>query len=289
MRPMRAAYIDSEKDLDNLPYPVYVSDKLDGRRILIVYGNPVTRNLKPIPNVHIRATLRGIFKGHDKYIFDGEITIPNRSLYEIGSAVSSHGGTPEFQYSIFDMVGASFNEPFKGRLDHLKLIYPVSPHVLLVNQIMCKDKMEVIGQYTQAIDWGAEGLMIRYPEAPYKQGQVTQSEGYIYRWKAYKDTESRVVSINQLFHNGNEQETNELGLTSRSSHQDNLIPSGMMGSLILENGATVGTGFNQAMRKLIWNNKSHYIGKLVKYCYRDYGIKDKPREVSFLEFRDDIV
>ena len=47
-----------------------------------------------------------------------------------------------------------------------------------------------------------------------------------------------------------------------------------------------GTGFDDALRKEIWNNKEDYLGRLASIRYMSVGSKDLPRVPSFIGWRD---
>ncbi len=90
-------------------------------------------------------------------------------------------------------------------------------------------------------------------------------------------------------HNNNEQTRDALGYAERSSAKDGLVPTNTLGSLILKFGDDTfmcGTGFNDALRKEIWDNQDKYLCKLASIRYMSVGSKDKPRVPSFCGFRD---
>jgi len=91
-------------------------------------------------------------------------------------------------------------------------------------------------------------------------------------------------------HNGNEATTNALGHTERSSHRENKIGRGDLGALVLrtQDGLefTCGTGFDDNLRKGVWDNPEVYLGKLAKIKHFAIGTKDLPRFPVFLGFRD---
>ena len=62
-RPMLSATCE---DISKVRLPAMASPKLDGFRCVIKDGKPLTRNLKPIPNRHVRERLTGL------PAFDGE-------------------------------------------------------------------------------------------------------------------------------------------------------------------------------------------------------------------------
>ena len=47
-----------------------------------------------------------------------------------------------------------------------------------------------------------------------------------------------------------------------------------------------GTGFSDAQRKEIWENKESYLGKLASIRYMSVGSKNCPRVPSWLGWRD---
>ena len=90
-------------------------------------------------------------------------------------------------------------------------------------------------------------------------------------------------------HNTNEQKRDELGYAERSSAKDGLVPTNTLGSLVLKYNDTTfscGTGFDDKLRKEIWDNKELYLGKLASIRYMSVGSKDLPRVPSFIGFRD---
>ena len=70
-----------------------------------------------------------------------------------------------------------------------------------------------------------------------------------------------------------------------------MIPQNTLGALIVKDIKTqvefsIGTGFDESLRKELWDNKEDIIGKVVKYKFFAYGAVDKPRHPVFLGFRD---
>ena len=102
--------------------------------------------------------------------------------------------------------------------------------------------------------------------------------------------EFEVIGFEERMHNNNEATTNELGYTERSSCKENLIPMNTLGSLVLKYGDSefrCGTGFSDAQRQEIWDNKESYVGKLASIRYMSVGMDKLPRCPSFLGWRDE--
>lgn len=133
--------------------------------------------------------------------------------------------------------------------------------------------------------------MLRRADAHYKFGRSTHKEFILMKLKRFMDTEYKVVGFQERMKNNNEATINELGYTERSTHKDNLVGRGDLGALVLEldEGGptfTCGTGFDDATRVEIWNNRDKYIGKFAKVKSFLIGVKDLPRFPVFLGFRD---
>jgi DNA ligase-1 len=110
--------------------------------------------------------------------------------------------------------------------------------------------------------------------------------------KRYAQDEAMVLDVEQLYHNGNELELDERGYAKRSTHQENLIPSGKLGALVcrdLKVGArfNIGTGFNDLQRRALWADRANLVGRIVSYKhFAQQGVKDAPRHPVFVSFRD---
>ena len=135
---------------------------------------------------------------------------------------------------------------------------------------------------------------MRDPNGLYKQGRSTLKQGWLLKVKRFLDAEAVVVGLVEKMHNNNEATLDERGYTKRSSHKENKVLANTLGALTVYSGEfgefDIGTGLDDNLRQLIWNNKGDYVGKLVKFKYFPIGIKDKPRLPVFLGFRheDDI-
>ncbi|MBL0499475.1 hypothetical protein JD514_20760 [Aeromonas caviae] len=87
--------------------------------------------------------------------------------------------------------------------------------------------------------------------------------------------------------NLNEKTINELGRSTRSSHQENMVPNGQVGNIQgvkLKTGEviTVGPGRLKKEERLhYFQNPSEFIGQVAKYKHFPKGVKDKPRFPTF--------
>ena len=283
------------KDIKTLSYPVYVSPKLDGIRCLKVNGQAVSRKFKPIPNKFIREWIEANLPDG----VDGEL-LAGGSFNEAQSLIMSRDGEPDFTYQLFDYVKGECAMRFNERQYHLLQIYNAlsaesQKHVLIVPQYMVERVEELISFEERFIAAGYEGLMVRSIDSPYKNGRSTLREGYLLKVKRFEDSEAEIIGYGEQMHNGNEAEKDAFGRTKRSSCQENLVPAGILGKLLLKDIKTgvefgCGTGFDIAMRKEIWDNQKKYLSRIVCYKCQPSGAKDLPRFPVFKGFRhpDDI-
>lgn len=280
MKPMLAGTV---KDLKDVQYPCYVTPKIDGIRCLIQNGKPVSRSLKPIRNKYIQSTLKGLPDG-----LDGELTLRYKSNFnEVSSAIMSEDGKPDFVYLVFDIIGSKGYLDRIKLLEHLKLPYPCQ--VLVPDEITCE--RDLLEYERAALTNGFEGVMLRAGDGGYKFGRSTVRQGWLLKLKRFVDSECEILGFVEQLKNENVARKNALGRTERSRHKDNLKPKGVLGALEVRDLKTgvefsLGTGFDDDLRKEIWQNPEKYENRIIKYKYQPTGVKEKPRHPVFLGFRD---
>jgi DNA ligase-1 len=155
---------------------------------------------------------------------------------------------------------------------------------------LCNDLDTLLDYEALVLLKGYEGVILRSPAAGYKFGRSTANEQGMLKLKRFEDAEATIIGFVERMHNGNVATTNELGRTARSSHQENKHGLGDLGALHLLTPDGIeffcGTGFDDNLRKEIWDNRPKYLGRLTKYKHFPVGAKDLPRHPVFLGFRD---
>lgn len=290
MKPMLAATLGS---LDDIQFPVWCSPKIDGIRcVMDENANALSRSLKPIPNNHIRKML----EVPELACMDGELILnADVGFNETSGSIMRQSGEPKFTYFIFDnwFVEGGFEARYTFLVDYIaKLPKAIKQYVSLVPHVYCNDMASFVAFEQVCLEtYEAEGVMLRHPDGPYKNGRSGKKQGWLLKWKKMQDDEAEVYDFIEMMHNANEAKKNALGRTERSHCKENMIPRGMLGALKVRDTKTgvefeIGTGFDEETRKEIWRNKAKYTGKLVKYKHQPHGAKDKPRFPVFLGFRD---
>ena len=278
-----------EVPLEQVRLPVYVSTKLDGIRCVIIDGVAYSRSLKPIRNKYIQS----IIGKHEYNGLDGELVVGNiydKDVFQkTTSGVMSEQGEPDFVFYVFDDFTHP-NLPYSERADVMRYkVDTLTDHIKFLGQklVDSTERINYLLETEQMV--GGEGLILRSPDGVYKFGRSTAKEQLSMKLKFFCQDEFEVVGFNERMHNANEATTNELGYIERSSHKENMIPMNTLGSLILKYGDdtfNLGTGFDDALRKEIWDNKEKYLGKLASVRYMSVGQKTLPRVPSFIGWRD---
>ena len=274
-------------ELDKLTYPVYMSPKLDGIRVIVKDGQVLSRNGKLIPNLFTQSLFKS-YCGIDGELIVGSPVHPN-VFQTTTSGVMTIEGSPNVKLYAFDSWNAEggINERY---VKLLQITKDNSTNIEIVQQTVVNSEEELLRFEEDCLQKGYEGVIIRYPNAKYKNGRSTIKEGALLKLKRFDDSEAIILSMEPLLRNHNEATKNALGHTERSSHKDNLITDDLLGSLYVQDCVTgvkfnIGSGFNEKQRKDIWNKKVELIGSIVKYKYFEVGVKDKPRFPIFCGLR----
>lgn len=288
------------EDLVSLKFPVLATPKLDGIRCLVIGGKALSRKFKEIPNRYIQKLVSQLPEGLDgelmlKSFFCNEDPLCQKlhepTFQQVTSAVMSEDGEPDFVYNVFDYVSADLRLPYNWRMSTLaELKLPEFVSKILPVSI---GNLFQLGLFElECLRTGYEGVMVRSYESPYKCGRSTVKEGYLLKIKRFKDSEAIILGFTERMHNENTATKDELGHTKRSSAKSGLVPAGTLGTLVVRDTKSsvqfeIGTGFDDALRKTIWQNQTAYLTRLVKYKSQEIGTKDKPRFPVFLGFRDE--
>lgn len=271
---MSAATVE---DVSALTLPLWASDKEDGIRAAIVEsprtGNRCvfSRTFKPIQNIHIRWSI------HHSTLpigIDGELVAGN-NFQDTASAIMSVGDKPPFKYRVFDYFGDGTQMPFDMRYEKLMAIVFNCHYewLELLPQRICTTHDHINEALQSALARGKEGIMLRCPDSYYKCGKSTLKQQALLKLKPFIDDEAQVVGFTELV------------------HENTRAASGTLGALtcVTRNNIkfSIGTGFSEADRKEIWDNREKYYHKWVTFKYQSCGVKIAPRSPVFLRWKLD--
>ena len=281
------------EDITTLNYPVIASVKCDGIRAVVKDGIVYSRTMKPIPSLEVQRKFgRAQYNGLDGELVYGDLYAPdafNKSTSfcmskKVPEGLDSEGIT----FYAFDIVDEA---PYTNRILCVA-DKAVGEGMKMLPQHWMKTPDELKAFQTKVVGAGGEGVMIRSPEGRYKQGRSTLKEGILLKLKIFTDEEATVVGFEEKMHNTNEAKVDELGYTDRSTSKEGMVPADTLGALVVESEKwgrfNIGTGFDDKLRKEIWDNRSDWMEKLVKFKYFEVGVVEKPRFPVFLGVRDKI-
>lgn len=295
--PQKPMLADKITDITKLRFPVLASRKLDGLRATVQGGKLLSRSLKPLPNVHVQALFAGLPEGLDGELIVGDPTakdaegrsIAFRRTESLVMSDDATEGLDEVYLWVFDKMST---QPFKTRLNVASIESAGHSRLKTVEHIMLYKIEELEALEERWLEEGNEGVMVRDPEGPYKNGRSTEKQGWLLKLKRFLDSEAFIISSYEQMHNDNEAFENELGRTARSSVKTGLVGAGVLGGFNVRDVKTnvtfaIGTGFDAEQRSKYWRDQNELVGKQVKYKYFPSGSKDKPRHPVFLGFRDE--
>ena len=258
-----------------LKFPLFVSYKLDGWRGGYEVAEFFTRKRLTFPNRNLQAMFKPI--GSQISGWDGEVIVGEPFGKGVFSRTDSyckkHSGTTTLPVRFFVFDNYEAPGEFWQRIETL---HDISPLVVKLDQTLINSIPELLAFEEEALTLGYEGIILRDPRGRYKQGRSTLNEQYLVKLKRFSDAEARVVGFEELQHNANAAEKDELGYTKRSSHAENKLGMGVLGSLVCRVGEVelrIGTGFNAADRRAIWGHRDQYLGRLAKFKYQTTGAK----------------
>lgn len=287
-RPMLAAKATDEElqALFKRGHGFLLSPKIDGIRALVVNGQLVSRTLKPIRNYYTQQ----LFGRPELEGLDGELVVGNpwdkNLMQQTSSGVMSYDGRPDVSFHVFDQ----WNYPADFEIRFPQVCR--SPQVVNVRHHWIDSYNEMSEWEEHYLSLGYEGVMLRHPKGPYKQNRSTLREAYLVKVKRFSDGEAIVTGSEPLYRNLNAATVDERGYTKRSHSKDGKVADDLLGNLLvrdLSSGAefSIGSGFTEAQRTQLWEERDSLHGRIVKYkSFKNAGVKDAPRHPIFLGFRD---
>jgi len=273
-------------------FPIWVSGKLDGIRLLSEGAIAVSRKRIPFPSAYVqraygRLALHGI---------DGELGVgpPTSSTFyrDTFSGVMTHGCEDPVCLFAFDLWNRP--EDYLQRWDALVMLvrdYCKDLPVYLWPSQIVHTIDELVALEETALAEGYEGLIARNPRTPYKFGRSTLNQGMLIKIVRTVDVEAEIIGFEELMHNANEATVDNLGYTKRSSHLAGMVGMSTLGALIvrqedgLEYKVGVFKGYSKADLQEMWNVRETLLGQLAKIRYKPYGVKDRPRHPRFIGIR----
>jgi len=301
MKPMLASDAVESK----IRFPCIIQPKIDGVRTLHTTGKLTGRSLKQHRNEYVNY----IFDWRFFIGFDGEMTCAEETHPDLcritSSALSTIEGEPKLKWWLFDFViDETRNVPYNKRLEILKIEVEglirnapkVAEYIAVIEWELCENLEQLLAFEEKCLERGFEGIIIRDPNGLHKQGRSTVREMGLLRIKRFVEEETVVKRLIEGETNNNVAQTNELGKTFRSSHKENKVGNGMLGSMECEllkdvhdpqtkkklfskgDIITVSPGtMTHNDRFMYFQQPELILEKVIKFKFFPKGVKDKPR------------
>ncbi len=291
-RPQLACDAKTEK----LVFPLYVRLKIDGVRMLVRDSIATGRSMKKYKNKKMTEYFsQPCFEGFDMEIGATYINDPDLCRLSTSVVNTIKGELPKFAVVFDYLTEDTINEDYEWRMQELHSYLtchdlPDDVEILFSEGKLINSLEELEEYYAWALENNYEGLIIRGARG-HKSGRATVNEGGYLRLKPTGDSEGTFISFEEAYENQNEAKTNELGHTERSTHQENMVPKGMIGAFWIKdihNGATIKIGagcMTHEDRTYYFNHPEELEDKLIKYKFLATGQKDAPRHARFFCFR----
>lgn len=296
--------------LEHLVYPMLMSRKYDGNRLLILNGELLSRSLKPQPNQNLPRHLKDLvaLSIQQGLVFDGELYDHDLSFPELQSVVRSFSQkiTPGMKYYVFDVLTLSeWNSGKAGTFDHRQkryhsLLFKYQPrHTEAVEQTWVTSPAKARSLYQKFLREGFEGGILRDPRGPYKHGRATVREGIMFKLKEFVTIDACITGFTQrrrmkdTVREGN-RTRDAMGHLEQSHRKDDYEFTNEVGTVIVRTaeGAEVGVGWAEGMKgkglTISWKRRKEFLGKHVEIRYMRHGMKDLPRIGAIVRFRPDL-
>ena len=295
-KPFRNNLAVDVTDMEDVSLPKVALIKYDGVYALVKDGVLLGRSLKQFKNEYITKELsKPEYEGLvGELCYGEELNTQHlcRTTTSKVNTIKEEGW--KWTWVVFDYIGEGYIG--KSYLERLTAATQLLEALAVDNIQMATNTIvathyQVEEMYENSIELGYEGLILREPTAPWKNGRSTAKEQGFMRMKPQSDAEALIIGIEEAMENNNVAKINELGYTERSSHQENKVGKGMVGSFICICPHTnvefkVGAGkLSHEEREYYWENPP--IGDITKYRSMTTGVKDKPRFPRHYSFRAD--
>jgi len=231
----------------------YSSSKLDGIRGVYMKGKLFSRNMKLIEGFEeLEKELNMISQKYNLELIDGELFSKDIPFQVIQGYVMSRKNInvedkEKIKFCCFAVQKKEGIFTTKEMIYLLNLIKEQNDlkYVEILEYKEIKNE-EILEETQKMIDKGYEGLMLRHPNVSYNNGR----SDHLLKVKFF----------------------NEIDLTIIGFIEGEGKYKGMLGALDCHNeviNTEVGTGFNDEMRKEIWDNQNKYLNKIVSIKYQN--------------------
>jgi DNA ligase-1 len=299
-KPLLAATLPSDADLDALPYPLWGSPKIDGFRCMVQGGVAVTRK-----GIKYRNTAVQDIYGHKDYEgLDGELCAGPPWAKDVFNRTQNcvNSGKPEAA-EVFRKYGCFYVFGWYGASNVIDDMWDDVVNPFYRMQIAMSEYGEIQGGYfrqvaqtaiknskqlqrfeEKCLKRGFEGVMLTrfdrpaYPQKPGKENRSTLNEFWLVKLKRFDYATAMIVDVHYLEHNENEEKTASGRKSTKKSGL--VVDKTQIGSVTMATARglnfslTVPTDLLRKKGVAWWHDQ---VGKTIRYKYQLAGTLNKPR------------
>lgn len=285
---------DVPADYAGVTWPKVGMPKVDG-----VYGRNnagrfLGRSGKQLKNKFVTARFSAaVFDGmHGELTLGNNPTLPTLCI-DTSAAVRRVNGEPDIYWWIWDYAPPSLeSKGFAHRLEALiKYVIQLNiPTVLDMPFRFLRNADEAEEYYRKLRGHGYEGMVLRGVDDRFQgDKRASMANQFFLRRKPWLEEDGLVVGLLEGSSNTNEQEINERGLAFRRTHSAGMVPSGMVGTIIVRrpNGelANISPGRmskDECRRQL---QTQDLIGQYITYRHMGTGALNTLRQATYQRTR----
>lgn len=298
MNPQLAVHID----LSLVSFPLLGFPKIDGVRTWNPEGTMIGRSMEPLANKELTEFYsHPLCLGFDAEICNGDQRADNACRKTTSLVNTIDGGLDESRLYVFDYITRStFFLPLEERLRKLKIhlednVSMLAPELnrrisIMEHGVICSmEELEQCDQYYTG--QGYEGTVFRNPRGTFRSGRQSPKSCNYLRLKHFEDREGIILDVLEGFINNNPQTYGADGYAKRSTHVQNMLPSGSVGSLVVRDIiskkiVTVSKGkLSKAECDMYFKAPELAKGRLCTYRIFPKGSLNLPRHPTFQNFR----
>ena len=285
---------DVPADYAGVTWPKIGMPKVDG-----VYGRNnagrfLGRSGKQLKNKFVTARFSAaVFDGmHGELTLGNNPTLPTLCI-DTSAAVRRVNGEPDVYWWIWDYAPPSLeSKGFAHRLEALikRVIHLNIPTVLDMPFRFLRNAEEAEEYYRKLRGRGYEGMVLRGVDDRFQgDKRASMANQFFLRRKPWLEEDGLVVGLLEGSSNTNEQEINERGLAFRRTHSAGMVPSGMVGTIIVRrpNGelANISPGRmskDECRRQL---QTQDLVGQYITYRHMGTGALNTLRQATYQRTR----
>lgn len=284
-KPMKG--VDVENQLDDVVFPKFVQPKYDGIRVIFYNGIALSSSFKPLGNEMLQQI------AHEFSELDGaecEYYIPpSEGGFREATSICRNADRRDVDkgtlcaFDIFNPI-MIYNDRL-NKLDTIVNKVSKNLNITIAPTWIVKNKQEVQSHLRLMLDNSFEGIMIKDPDALYKQGRSTIKSQECLKLKPFVDDDAMVVGWKPEYENTNEAFIDELGRIARSSAKDGKFAKQLVGALecrcIKFESTFWVSGFTMEEKERMWAERYNLVGRKLCFKHQPCGCYDAPRHPIF--------